>query len=129
MARTVIIRTEVSENGTSLVNQPVSYSAALVAIVDGEAIAGSATTQVIATLDVSAVKAFMVVSTVAATLKTNSSSEPDETITLVANQPYVWHTTDYNAFLLETDVTSFYFTVAGATAGTVTILAAVDPTP
>lgn len=129
MARTVAIRTVVTENGTTIVDHSVSYTGSLVPLIDAEPIAGSATTQIIATCDVSAVKAFVVVSTVAATLKTNSSGSPVDTIALVANQPYVFHTTSYDAFLLGTDVTTFFFTVAGATAGTVTILGLVDATP
>lgn len=129
MARTVTVRTEVTENGTVVANHSVSYSGSLVPLVDGEVIAGSATTQIMATCDVSAVKVFVVVATVAATMKTNSSGSPDDSIVLVANQPYTWHTTAYDAFQLETDVATFYFTVAGATPGTVTILGLTDATP
>lgn len=94
-----------------------------------EAIAGSATTAITVALDVSAVTAIIFKSTVAATLKTNSASTPADTIVLVANQPYFWHTTAYNTFLLGTDVTSLHLVVAGGTAGTFTLEAVVDSTP
>lgn len=94
-----------------------------------DTIAGSATTNIAFTCDVSAVKMFQVTSTVAATLKTNSSGSPVDTITLVANQPYVWYYGAYDTFKLGTDVTTLYFTVAGATAGTVTIDCLTDATP
>ena len=94
-----------------------------------ETIAGSATTQISVAIDVSALKAIAIKSTVATTLKTNSSGSPDDTIVLVADQPYVWFTGDYNASLLTVDITSIFFVVAGATAGTLTIEGVQDATP
>lgn len=110
------------------VNLSQTYSGSS-AVSVSDAIAGSSTTQIVIAIDVSAVKGFMVTTSVAATLKTNSSGSPDDTITLKANVPYVWNTDSYDTFLLTTDVTSIYFVVAGATAGTARIEVVSDATP
>lgn len=128
MAKTMSVRHIVTLDGLSS-DKSIDVSGAMQVLVDGEAIAGSATTQLFVPLDVSAVVGFAIVSTVATTLKTNSSGSPDNTLALVANQPYIWHTGAYDTFKLTTDVVSMYFVVAGATAGTVTIAALIDPTP
>lgn len=115
--------------GVRTIDKTMTVTGSLAISVDGEAIAGSATTQFIVTLDVSACVGFSIVSSVAATLKTNDTGSPANTIVLVANQPYEFFTGSYNTFLLTTDVTSMYFVVAGATAGTVSIEALTDVTP
>lgn len=108
---------------------PLSYSGTYLSV-GPEAIAGSATTQLMVTLDVSAVTGFAIVSTVDATLKTNDTGTPAHTLALRANEPYHWHTNSYDTFkLATTDITSMYFVVAGATAGTVSIEAVYDVTP
>ncbi len=95
-----------------------------------ESIAGEATTAFTVAVDVSAVKAMIVVSTIDCILETNSASSPAHTLNLLANQPYVWHTNSYDTFkFTTTDITSLHFTVAGATAGTVTLEVITDPTP
>lgn len=86
-------------------------------------------TQIIHALDVSACKAFAVVSDQAVTLKTNSSGSPDDTIALTANAPYIWTTSMYDSFQLGTDVTSFYVTNASGSTASVSILSVTDPTP
>lgn len=128
MAKTLSIRHIVTADGVS-VDALKSVTGAMQVIVDGEEIAGSATTQLMVNLDVSAVTGFLLLSTVAATLKTNDTGSPANTLVLVANQPYIWHTGAYDTFKLTTDVTSMYFVVADATAGAVTIAALIDPTP
>ena len=80
-------------------------------------------------LDVSACKGFMMVCDRACTVKTNDNSSPDDTITLVANKPYVWTQDDYNAFLLGTDVVTLHVTLAAGANATLKIEAIVDPTP
>ena len=109
---------------TSTITETASATISL-----SETIAGSATTQVFQAIDVSALKAICIKSTVAATLKTNSSESPDDTIVLVANQPYIWYDGDYNTCLLTADVVSIHCVVAGATAGTLTIEGVQDATP
>ena len=94
-----------------------------------DAIAGSSTTQINVAIDVSAVKQIVIHSTVAATLKTNSSGTPDNTIVLKADVEYVWNTDSYDALLLGTDVTTVFLVVAGAAAGVLTISGVQDATP
>jgi hypothetical protein len=42
--------------------------------------------------DVSTIVSLAISSTTAATIKTNSSGSPDDTLTLVANKPIIWNT-------------------------------------
>ena len=118
----------VNVTGVATVAKTVSKSASAV-ISLSETIAGSGTTQVFQAIDVSAVAGIVINSTVAVTLKTNSSGSPDNTIVLVADQPYIWYTAAYDTFKLTTDVVSIYCVVAVATAGTLTIEGVVDATP
>ena len=55
------------------------------------------------------------------TLKTNSSSAPDDTITITAGVPLVWHYQSGLANPFTADVTSIFLTNAGATAANVYI--------
>lgn len=75
-------------------------------------------------------KGIYIAADVAMTIKTNDGSSPDDTITLVANQPYIWGLgssrigADDSPF--SADVTSIF--VTNTTAGTLEIRALVDPT-
>lgn len=126
---TMSFRKAASIDGTTLTDKQIDVTGGYKQEIPGEAIAGSDTTPFTIAIDISAVKGFSVVSTVDCTLKTNDTGSPDDTIPLRANEPYQWHTNAYDAFLLTVDVTALYFVVAGATAGTVTLAAVVDPTP
>lgn len=90
--------------------------------------AGTATTHLGFALDYDAVKAFCITSDVAVTLKTNSSSAPDNTIVLKPNIPYIWTTDSYNTFLITVDIASIYIVNAGGTAANVAIIAVTDST-
>ena len=83
-------------------------------------------TLVALTLDVSQVKACYILADTAMTIKTNSSGSPANTLTLVANIPYVWYTNKYDTFKLTTDVTALY--VTNAAAGRLQMEFLVDPT-
>ena len=84
-----------------------------------ESVADAATdAEITISIDVSAVKAFLVISSQNVTLETNSGGAPVDTITLLAGKPYVFVTGDYNAFLLGTDVTAFFITNASGAAAT-----------
>jgi hypothetical protein len=78
-------------------------------------------------IDVSEVVFFRIHSTTAATIQTNDGTSPDDTLSLLADVAYEWHTTDYNPFLLTADVTKLYVTNAAATVLTVEVLQ--DATP
>lgn len=80
-------------------------------------------------LDVSAVKSFYLVSTQDVTFETNNGATPDDTISLLADVPYVWTEESYDSFLLTVDVTSIFITNASGSAATITLEAIYDPTP
>lgn len=80
------------------------------------------------------VKSLVIQSDQACTIKTNSSSTPQETITLVANKPFIVSDA-FNPSLTATDffagaITALYVTNTSspATAGTVKLRAIIDPT-
>ncbi|OGT59920.1 MAG: hypothetical protein A3E01_10780 [Gammaproteobacteria bacterium RIFCSPHIGHO2_12_FULL_63_22] len=80
-------------------------------------------------LDVSEVKSLVIVADKAMTLKTNSSSVPDDTIALVAGEPYVWWDGSPATCLLTVDVTALYVANASGDDGTLEIRALQDSTP
>lgn len=90
---------------------------------------GASATQINVAIDVSEVEAFYLVSDQDVTFKTNSNSAPDDTISLVANVPYVWHATDYSSFLLGTDVTAVHVVNTSGTAANLSMRVGQDPTP
>lgn len=68
-------------------------------------------------IDVSAVASFFIISTANVTVETNNASSPTNTLTLVADEPYVWTTDSLDTFKLTGDVTVMYVTnVSGSTA-------------
>jgi len=80
------------------------------------------------TIDVSQLKAIYILSDQNITLETNSGSAPADTLNLLANVPYVWHTGSYFTNLLTTDVTASYWTNASGSVANVNIELVVDPT-
>lgn len=97
-----------------------------------EPIAASQTDWTIAfTLDVTACVAFYMVCDAEIVVETNNGGAPDDTITLVADVPYIWYTTNYNSFLLTTDVTSLFVTTTAspATVRNLKIRAVYNPHP
>lgn len=75
-------------------------------------------------------KGIYILSDVAMTIQTNDGTTPDDTITLIAGQPYQWglggSVIGSDASPLSADVTSIF--VTNTTAGTLDIRALVDPT-
>ncbi len=76
------------------------------------ALAG-ATKQINLTVDVSQVKSFFVEADQDVTLKTNSSSSPSQTFTLVAKKALSWNLDRHDANPLTVDITALYFVNAG----------------
>lgn len=87
--------------------------------------------QVLIAIDVSALKSIYIDSTTDITIKTNSSSEEDDTISVSGGEPLVWFTGCGLAtpFTSGTDVTQIYVTNGEASAGTVKIRCLHDATP
>lgn len=90
---------------------------------------GSTDLAIVVAIDVSAVKAFYIISDVAMTIETNSGSSPTNTLSLVAGVPYLWTTDSYNTFKLTGDVTVMYATNASGSAGTLKLRVLQDATP
>lgn len=69
-------------------------------------------------MDISQLKGIYIVSDKAVTIETNSGSSPTDTIVLVADVPYIWHTDSYHAKLFTADITAniFITNASGATA-------------
>ena len=72
------------------------------------------------------VKSFIIKSAVACTIKTNSSSVPDDTITLVAGEPLQWRDGDAFDNPFTADVSSIFISAAAAGAFQMYVLH--DPT-
>lgn len=107
-----------------------TYSGTGGSFIDGETVATAQTDSLInIAIDVSAVKSFILVSTQAVTIETNSGSAADDTIVLKANKPYIWNTDSYDSFLLGTDVTAFYVTNASGATATIHCFQVCDATP
>ena len=73
------------------------------------------------------VKSLILLSDVAATIKTNSSGSPADTIALAAGKPIVWDAASPYACPFTADVTKFY--VTNTAAGTLKVYVLFDPTP
>lgn len=74
-------------------------------------------------------KSIYILSDAAITIKTNSSSSPDDTLTLVANQPLLWTAVDAAGNPFDTDVTRFFLTNGTTGVATVKIRTLYDSTP
>lgn len=68
-------------------------------------------------------------STKEVTLKTNSTSVPDDTLVLKAGVPLVWTNDDAGSNPFTVDVTTLYLSNAGAVDSQVDIRLLLDPTP
>lgn len=87
-------------------------------------------TQFSIAIDVSQVRGFWIKAAAALTLKTNSSSAPDNTLVLKAGIPYYWSSTNsYDTFKLTIDVTTLFIVNASASATTCSCGYVFDATP
>lgn len=116
-----------SPSGT--VSKQTSYSGSG-SLEISESVADSETDyDIVASIDVTAVKSFYIVSDQDVTVETNSGSEPDDTLSLVAGVPYYWNTDSYDSFLLTADVTVLYVTNASGATANIEIRVIQDTTP
>lgn len=119
---------EISVGGNS-VGQTQTFAYGTVLQID-EAIADSTTDgQVACTVDISQLKAVIIMSDQDVTLKTNSDSVPDDIFTLLANVPLVW-TSDYLAVasIFSADITNFYLSNASGSTANFKAIFIIDPT-
>ena len=119
------IDTQVGEDTrkTSVIQQSGSGMAVLSEVIAALA----ANVQHTIAIDVSAVKWFLIHSTTAVTVETNSGSAPADTLTLLAGYAYEWHASRYDAFKLGTDVTALFITTTVEAIVTIKVL--YDSTP
>lgn len=80
-------------------------------------------------IDVSALKLLYLVSDYDLTIETNDGSDPDDTLTLKAGKPLVWHEDCGYSNPLGTDVTALYATNASGADATLYIKTLQDATP
>lgn len=80
-------------------------------------------------VDVSQLKGLYIVSNKALTLKTNSSSSPQETISLAADKPLTWVSGLGNTLPFAGDVTSLFVSNASGAAAVLSIRMLFDSTP
>lgn len=121
---------EIYSNGDSTVEKIQIKTATASQSIEDEPIADSETDFAVAfTLDVTACKAFFMVSTQDVTIETNDGATPTDTISLVANVPYMWTDASYHAFLLTADVTGLFVTNASGATANLTVFALSDPSP
>lgn len=112
------------------ISKSVSLSSGAVVDID-EAIADDTTDGLVAlTLDVSQLKLVYIVCDQAVTLETNSSSSPDDTLTLTADTPVLWYVGCGYPIgdLFSADVTALYVTNASGGTATLRCRFLLDPT-
>lgn len=95
-----------------------------------EAIPDSSTDLPVAfVLDLSECKSFYIKSDQALTVKTNSSSVPDDTLVLAANVGYLWQPLSIGAFVITVDIASLFVTNASGAVANLVVEELHDPTP
>lgn len=108
----------------------LSFSGSSILEIDESISTGVTDDDIVLAIDVSAVKLFYIVSDAAVTVETNATDATGgNTLTLVANQPYFWHTGSYDTFKLTADVTIAYITNASGSTANLKIRVIQDATP
>ena len=112
------------------INTTVTYTEEASKIISAAIATDQTDYQISFDLDVSEIEMIIMVADQNMTIETNNGAAPDETIALIANEPYIWTVDDgvmglVNA--LATDLTDLY--VTNTTAGTLNIRCVYDPTP
>ena len=116
-------------SGRSL-TKDISYTDTGVSLIDGETVAtGNDNVEFTFELDFSECKLFYLLSDQEVTFETNDGAAPDDTWTLLADEPYVWHETSYHTFLITADITSILISNQSGATATIHCLALYDPTP
>jgi hypothetical protein len=123
------LKYSLSGSGKAL-ERTVSPTGTGVVLIDGETVAtGETDSEINFDLDVSACTSFFLVSDQDVTFETNDGDTADDTLSLKAGVPYVWHEDAYVDFLLGTDVTSVFITNASGSTATIYCVALYDATP
>lgn len=98
-------------------------------VFDGVIPAGATNFQVNVAIDIAVVKSFVLYSSLATTVKTNSSTTPGDTLTIPAAGTIIWWTSAPHANPLSVAVTKLYVTNPGATDCVFKATALLDVTP
>jgi hypothetical protein len=121
-----VLNQNVNNNGT-VVGSPQTFTGGLEANLDEVIPENQTDLELSYKLDVSQIQSILIEASADMTLETNNGDGGDESISLLAGQPLVWHVDSYYANLLATDLVSIFIT--NTTAGTLKIQCTVDPTP
>lgn len=119
MAFTVRVTKSVTE-GSTTIQSSVDHACDLVAKMDESVADGVSNAEYAVSVAVANMKAAVIQSSVAMTIKTNSSGSPQETIVLAPNVPVVWQEGD--AAIFAGDVTSIFVSNASGAVGTLKII-------
>jgi len=95
-----------------------------------ESLGGAETdTEIACVLDVTEIKAVYFCATQDMTVEWNDNIGSQGSISLLANEPLVWHTDSYYTNLLTPDITAFFVTNASGSTGVIDFRCVIDPTP
>lgn len=101
-----------------------------VVLLDGETVVVSTDTEINLDLDISALKSFYLESNLDVLVEINTDVGVGGSISLRANEPYVWHTNSYDSFLFAGtagEITSIFVTNAAGATATLYCVALFDP--
>lgn len=124
-----LTRSFIGPDGVTITDSKSVTCDAQLASIDVDVPASTTDMEVIWSADVSQIKALQMQADGALTVQTNDGTSPDDTIVLVANQPYQFINGDYVANLLTEDVTKLYLTNAGSSTVNFKVRGGYDSTP
>lgn len=128
MAFTKKLRVQVDGGGESL-SAEKAYSGGTRASLDEAIPAEQTDLELEFAMALTGLQMLVISATCAMTLKTNSSGDPDDTLSLVADSPYVWTADSLDACLITAAITSLFVSTAAGVSGTLKIEAIADATP
>lgn len=123
MAFTTYVTSTVTQ-GTFTITNTDSYTTDQVSKIQESVATGTADQEISLAIDISKLKAFSMQASQAMTVKTNSSSTPQETFTLASGSPVVF--VDGDTAIFSGDVTSLFITNASGSLATFSVIAAID---
>lgn len=125
---TITLQTGFTLDGAAIASSAaISVTAGAVARLDAETVPLATDTEMSIAFPYATIVGYILLSTVACTIETNSGSAADDTITLAAGVPKTFITGGQTTNLFTADVTSIFVTAAAA--GALTLCVAYDPTP
>lgn len=97
--------------------------------VDESIATGASDTQIAFMLDFSEIEVLYILSDQDITLETNSGAAPDDTFSLLANEPLVWWSTCLHSCPITVDITALFVTNASGSTARLRVEALYDATP